>query len=116
MSAIIARSILILSDAGLGMAMFSLGVWISDISLLYVSVILFLYGCIMYGLIAAGIIVYYFRLVHGIAAANHCLWEQTRCICDGCSVPHGSSGHGCCFHSCTVGLRGALLHIAIVQV
>ena len=70
----------------------------------------------MYGLIAAGIIVYYFRLVHGIAAANHCLWEQTRCICDGCSVPHGSSGHGCCFHSCTVGLRGALLHIAIVQV
>ena len=46
MPAIIARSISILSDAGLGMAMFSLGVWISDISLLYVSVILFLYGSI----------------------------------------------------------------------
>ena len=100
MPAIIARSISILSDAGLGMAMFSLGVWISDISLLYVSVILFLYGCIMYGLIAADITVYSFRLVHGIAAANHCLREQTRCIRDGYSVPHGSSGHGCCLHSC----------------
>ena len=38
MPAIIARSIAILSDAGLGMAMFSLGLYISDIPLLYASV------------------------------------------------------------------------------
>ena len=99
MPAIIARSISILSDAGLGMAMFSLGVWNVDIwyciALCFCNSIppVWLNSC-------RHLTVYSFRLVHGIAAANHCLREQTRCIRDGYSVPHGSSGHGCCLHSC----------------
>ena len=99
MPAIIARSISILSDAGLGMAMFSLGVWNVDIwyciALCFCNSIppVWLNSC-------RHLTVYSFRLVHGIAAANHCLREQTRCIRDGYSVPHGSSGHGCCLHTC----------------
>jgi hypothetical protein len=96
MPAIIARSISILSDAGLGMAMFSLGVHISE--QYYIAQ----YFCrsIMY--ICKHLPVTIFRLVHGIAAADHCLWEQTRCIRYGCPVPRGSSSHGWRLHGCRI--------------
>ncbi|CAA6654411.1 unnamed protein product [Spirodela intermedia] len=77
MPAIIARSISILSDAGLGMAMFSLG------------------------------------LFHGAAAPHHRLRELRRGLCHGREVRHGPAVMAAA--SIAVGLRGVLLHIAIVQ-
>lgn len=89
MPAIVARSISILSDAGLGMAMFSLGTLFKTASFSYVyqpleiiSTLAVWMGC---------------RTVHGVTAKDHCMWKYCGCFRYGCSFPYRPCCHGCCF-------------------
>lgn len=64
MPAIVAKSIAILSDAGLGMAMFSLGVFHS----------IFLNHHLAGYWYAKRVYMSFYRFVHGVAAKNYRLW------------------------------------------
>ena len=110
MPAIVARSISILSDAGLGMAMFSLGKLIMNLlrilcmqdsqafqlGKLLLSISLFwlessqqakFMGC---------------RFIHGTSAKNYCMWKHRGDLFHGSSIPNRSCGHGCCLNCCGV--------------
>ncbi|RVX18097.1 Auxin efflux carrier component 1 [Vitis vinifera] len=77
MPAIIEKSIAILSDAGLGMAMFSLVVC----------------GVVVMALIDD-------RSVHGFATKDHSMWKFHSSFCHGREIPYRPSCHGSCFHCC----------------
>lgn len=87
MPAIVAKSIAILSDAGLGMAMFSLGE--GDLRILLV--LEWMQGCFFNSILTC-------RFVYGSAAQDHCLWQIRGCVVHGSPVSHGACGHGCCLH------------------
>lgn len=126
MPAIIARSISILSDAGLGMAMFSLGMFLSSWAILYITTKLRQHKeSLKYIILMVGfhleIIVYNKIVDFGFAGLFMAL--QPRIIACGKSIATFSmavrflTGPAVmAAASIAVGLRGVLLHVAIVQV
>ena len=111
MPAIVARSISILSDAGLGMAMFSLGKLI--INLINDSVYE-TYPGILAGKTSSQFLFFFWldssqqaeilggRFIHGTSAKDYCMWKHNCDLCHGSSLPNGSCGDGCCLNCCGV--------------